>query len=171
MGDRPVERPLCGAKHKKLYTSVKERDLSTLPPALKRQELVHDQITRPLVVRSHAALDNMAAAIHEDSSLRDVTVSLGVQFTIFRGGGSQHLRNFDTYTIIQTASHPGRLEFSPSPSCGKPTSRTQNTHMPRLIFPNCLGYVRFTTHQLLPAVLIAVKSVRVRLVHTCNVNA
>jgi hypothetical protein len=86
MGDRPVERPLRGAKHKKLYTSANERELNTLAPALKRLELVHDQITRQLVVGPHAALYNVAAAIHvhEDSSLRDVTLSLGVQFPTFR---------------------------------------------------------------------------------------
>ena len=45
---------------------------------------MHDQITRPLVVGPQAALDNVAAVIHEDSSLRDVTLSVGVQFPIFR---------------------------------------------------------------------------------------
>ena len=44
---------------------------------------------RPLVVGPHAALDHAAAIYacidkHEDSSLRDVTLSLGVQFPMFR---------------------------------------------------------------------------------------
>jgi len=78
-----------------------------------RQELVHDQITRPLVVGPHAALDNATAAIYtyidirEDSSLRDLTLSLGVQFPVFREIAAPSQRrylytNLDSFTSGKT---------------------------------------------------------------------
>ena len=74
---------------------------------------MHDQITRPLVVGPHAALDNATAAIYtyidirEDSSLRDLTLSLGVQFPVFREIAAPSQRrylytNLDSFTSGKT---------------------------------------------------------------------
>jgi hypothetical protein len=99
---------------------------------------VHDQITQPLVVGPRAALDTAAAAvytyidIHEDSGLRDMTLSVGVQFPMFLEiAAPSHRRylytNLDSFTSAKTGI------FTNIPLWQSDISYAENTQAPTYI--------------------------------------